>query len=284
MNYLLLQHSPCISDVSEYLIKEYPKSSVFYASSLSFPRKPPVLSDKWIVILNLKGNRFLKQLEVAKLSEEFCHFIFISSDNSGKVQELLSTVFSNYSIISNLRLPKETLKDFIYQELSVSSNVADLILSKSKNYEPLLIRNIQTLKLLKGILITPSVVEKYLQDFSHVSFSYLYRYILLGEGDWKSVVSLVYKYSENTDIICKYLIKHLENDIALFKEILSGNLSNDNYVSYANTHNLSIFDLQNVLRLFNFITLEVLYGYLSLFMNLQGSSPYEFLLKGCKKI
>lgn len=241
------------------------------------------MTDYWVVIFRLRGSRYLKALESAKIAEEFCHFIFISSDNSGGVQEVLSTVFPRYDVINNLKPKVNDLEHYVCKELGVTSSIASLILTQSKMYEPTVLRNVQTLKLLGDVPITAKLVDKYLSTNFSLNLAYMYNYILFREGDYKTTIKLIYEHRDNANMLCYYMMKHIKVDIKYFKLILDGTLGLDNYISYANEHNINIKVLQKTLKLFNLVTLETLYIKLSLYESLLGQGIHDFIMKGVIK-
>lgn len=282
MIYLLLQNSPCIKDLSADLVKDYPVSSVLNIKGVEFPRRISSLTDKWICIVNLYGGMFMNKLEAAKNIEDMSHFIFISSDGSGRVQELLSTVFSNYTVINNLKPSKADMYNYINAGLNLPPSLVDFILSKSKYYEPSVIKNVKTISLLSNEELTRKDLEKYLGDKETVSFMYLYKYILLKEGEWKPVMYLIYRYHDNTDYLTRYIIKSLKRDIEFFHSILAGDLSMDNYITYVAANKLSLYQVQHALNLFSKITIESLMIKSYVFERLIGKNSSEFIMKGCK--
>lgn len=282
LNVLLLQNSPCIFDKIEQLVAGYPKSSILYFSGGDLPKGKPPLSEKWVIVIQLVGRNVDKVLKSAKALEDRSHLIFVSSNNSGKPQELLSSSGFIYKVHSNLKQHPDTLVQYVCKHLDVSASCAKHIVSVSGGYEPNLLKNVQTLKLLGEILITRTTVDRYLADNNFKSFYQIYLYTIQRKNGYTDIVKSLYRYVDNISIVNNYIIKQLELDIRLYKAILCGELSLDNYIEYAGNNDLSINATQNVLRLFNLITIEALYARLYLHKSLVDCSAVDFVMKALR--
>lgn len=281
MHILLLQNSPCISDFSERLIKKFPRSSVVKTGGTSFPPGKPVLSRKWLIVLTLTRS-FRKQIMEATKISKFAIFIFITHNKVENIQQELKDAGFDYQLVDNLHPDREALTKFVKDELGIADPLARHIVDRSNRYEPLVIKNIKLLKLVTYKQLTKTDVDRYLQDNSGASFSYLYRYILLGEGEYKKVVELVFRYQNAPFVLCKYLIDKLAQDYNLFLEIIDGNLSKENHLAFAETRKLDSRMVYQTILLFNSITLETLYAKRLLYESLLGKNCVEFILKGCR--
>jgi len=176
---------------------------------------------------------------------------------------------------------KEVLQ-YIKDNLKISENLAKRILLKSNKYEPFVVKNVSILSVLDSSDITIKNIDKYLSESNDVSFQYLYWFVMAKEGDYKKVLSLVYKYRDNIHVLCNFLEKRISKEIFLFEEILNGNLSKENYITYAEKNNFPYYILQKTLKLFQILTLEELYAKLFLYRKLKHGNCVEFIMKGCK--
>lgn len=282
MNVLLLQNNLCVRDLSEGVIKKYPRSSVIETSGFNFPSKRPILSDKWLIRLKL-GRSISRQLTNAAKIKDIANFIFVSDKHSDSVLRSLNDYGFDYQVVDNLRPDIELLTAYVKNELGVADPVARHIVDRSNRYEPLIIKNVQLLSLVTNKKLSRANVDKYLQDSSGVSFTYFYRFILLKEGEYGKIVKLVYRYQNSLAILCNFLINKLKQDINLFQEIMDGNLCKDNYIAYAEQKKVSAYTLQQAMLLFDKVTLETLYAKLLVFESLLGKNCAEFILKGCRQ-
>lgn len=282
MNTLLLQHSPCIHDRILELTKSYPQSSVLRYGGGEFPKSPPPLTDKWIVVINLNGHSIDKVLKQAIGIEDMCHFIFVSGNGSGKPQELLNSAGFKFQTISNLKHSTDFLVKYIKGEVQISEVCAKQIISLSNRYEPNIIRNLKTLRLATNTVLTQSIIDKYLAGSNVKSLYQLYNYTLLRKGFYTDMVQVINHYQDNILMVNRFIIKQLERDICMFKDILNGELSLENYIDYATKNNMSIPAVQGTLLLFNNITIEALYARLYLHRRLDGCSAADFVMKALR--
>ena len=264
MNLLILQNNLCINDITKTLARQFPASSIKKIFHIDFPSKPPPLTDKWVLFIYLDNKKIVKQLQEARKCINIAHCVFISSDHSGTVQGFLAENNFTFKVINNLSISSEDMLNYIKRNLQVSEDVAKKILLKSNRYEPFVMKNVSTLSILDSNDLTIKNIDKYLAESNEISFQYLYWFIMTKEGDYKKVLSLVYRYRNNTRVLCNFLEKRLKKEIFLFEEILDGNLSRENYVIYAEKNNFPYYTIQKTLKLFQILTLEELYAKLFL--------------------
>lgn len=283
MNFLLLQNELCIYDKRYELAAKYPNSSIIWTSGTNFPKEAPILTDYWVVFVTLSQRNILKQIQQIKQAEDFCHFVIVTSNKSGVVQKVMNECALSYEVIENMNVSEQRLIGFIRQELNVSESLAKIICRRSKKYEPLVIKNVRILGVLGEGSLTLGAVKKYLTDYDIVGFRYLYQFVMKGEGEYKRVINLVYRYQFSIATICNYLCHKIKEDILVFSEIMDGSLTKDNYVLYGQQHKIPYYELQQTLELFDKITLETLYIKFILFDSLKKLDCMDFIMKGCKK-
>jgi len=279
VNILLLQNDLCINDMSADILNKYPRSSVFSTSGFNFPDRSPLLNDKWLI--RLKLSRFTKSLKrqmsgAAKI-KHISNFIFVCDRRSDCVLRLLGEYNFDFYILDNLYPNVDLLVDYVKIKLKLPEGLARYIVMKSNKYEPFVVKNVSFLFQIQHEKLNRANVGKYLQDMT-VGFSYLYKYVLIREGDYRKVIKLVYRYQNSTDILCKFMVKKLRQDIALFNDILDGCLHIDNYMLYSEQKKISVDTAQQALKFFNRVTLEMLYVKLLLYEFLTGKGCVEFIM------
>lgn len=282
MNLLLLQNDLCINDITKTLANQFPMSSVKKIFHGEFPNKPPPLTGKWVLFIYLDYKSVVKQLQEAKKCISIAHCIFISQDSSGTVQRLLVEAGFAFKVVNNLTVSSEDLLKYIQKNLNISESLAKRVLSRSNKYEPFVVKNVSILSVLEPCDLSISNIDKYLLESNEISFQYLYWFIMTKEGEYKKVLSLVYRYKDNIHVLCNFLEKRISKEIFLFQEILNGNISKENYIMYAEKNNFPYYMLQKTLKLFDMITLEELYTKLVLYQKLKHCNCVEFIMKGCK--
>ncbi len=282
MNLLLLQNNLCIKDITKTLANQFPASSIKKIFKGGFPSIPPPLTEKWVLFIYLDYKNVTDQIQEAKKCIDIAHCVFISSDSSGTIQKLLLESEFTFKVVNNLLVSVEDMLQYIKDNLKISENLAKRILLKSNKYEPFVVKNVSILSVLDSSDITIKNIDKYLSESNDVSFQYLYWFVMAKEGDYKKVLSLVYKYRDNIHVLCNFLEKRISKEIFLFEEILNGNLSKENYITYAEKNNFPYYILQKTLKLFQILTLEELYAKLFLYRKLKHGNCVEFIMKGCK--
>ncbi len=282
MNYLVLQNNLCINDITKTLANQFPSSSLKKIFNGVFPSIPPPLTKKWVLFIYLDLKNVTKQLQEAKKCIDIAHCVFVSSDSSGTIQKLLVDNEFTFKVINNLSVSLEDMMEYIKKNLKVSDTLAKRILLKSNKYEPFVVRNVSILSILESNDLTIKNIDKYLVESNGISFQYLYWFVMTKEGDYKKVLSLVYRYRDNIYVLCDFLEKRINKEIFLFGELLNGNFSKENYIMYAEKNHYPYYMLQKTLKLFQILTLEELYAKLFLYQKLKYSNCVEFIMKGCK--
>ena len=240
---------------TEGIMTKFPQSSVVRVNKkskitdLKKLTSKPLLTSKWLVFIDSKT-------ESATLkfvgSQDSCICVYYTTSIRSKSDfNMCKSICNETEFIDNLNIGKENSISFIKSNINISDSDAEFLYNRCNKFLPYISESVNLLKGLQ-VFITRSHIQNYTPKHLNITPNTLF-YNLVGIkcSDTKMISEYLYAYRYAFDYIYKSINALFSACSILYKDIESGELSNDNIEEYHANHanlNVSIYFIRTTLN------------------------------------
>lgn len=193
---------------------------------------PPPLTRGWVIFVN--NNKILED-DVRSLESDYNWVIYVVR-NKDSLRELGVNFESwgvEFRLVNNLEPSEEKVISYIMTELGLSESDAKYLYNRHRGYLPRISESVDRLSVVENL--DRKNIRKYTEAASDISIDVLFRYII-GQDDGKGMstkaANLIFQFRYGLPYVMKQLLRKFEVYIFLYEDILSGQLSRENYKEY----------------------------------------------------